>query len=355
MKQEFRNTFSSNIKLTLGMGVNLLKDFPKSSKALFKILTHQNKAEKIRDHHLKAGIYVPPLLIISTTNQCNLECKGCYSAGCRSNQQNLKKEQIDKLFDEAVEVGCSAVLLAGGEPLLAPDFLDSLGTHPELLGLVFTNGTLYNQEWLKWFQEHRNILPLFSIEGNEESTDKRRGEGVSAQIYIAMKLMQEAQIPFGVSITTGSHNYIEVTEQTFKNSLIDLGCRMFVHVEYVPVDENDQLFILTQEQKTSLAQYCEEQTSTTKAITICFPGDEEQYGGCLATGRGFAHISASGALEPCPFASYSDRNICDISLLDALRSPLLKEIRNNSDKLHEGVGGCALRQQGEWLQSLISS
>jgi MoaA/NifB/PqqE/SkfB family radical SAM enzyme len=38
------------------------------------------------------------------------------------------------------------------------------------------------------------------------------------------------------------------------------------------------------------------------------PWDEEEQGGCLASGQGFVHISAAGALEPCPFAPYSDTN-----------------------------------------------
>jgi len=41
-------------------------------------------------------------------------------------------------------------------------------------------------------------------------------------------------------------------------------------------------------------------------LFVAFPGDEDLYGGCLAAGRGFVHISPEGRLEPCPFSPFSD-------------------------------------------------
>jgi MoaA/NifB/PqqE/SkfB family radical SAM enzyme len=90
------------------------------------------------------------------------------------------------------------------------------------------------------------------------------------------------------------------------------------------------------------------------ALFVAFPGDEDEFGGCLAAGRGFIHVSPSGSLEPCPFAPYSDRNILDMSLKRALRSPLLEKIRQNHDKLQETAGGCALWTEREWVSSLLS-
>ena len=69
-------------------------------------------------------------------------------------------------------------------------------------------------------------------------------------------------------------------------------------------------------------------------------------------GRGFVHVSPEGNLEPCPFAPYSDTNLRDLSLKDALQSELLKEIRQNHEKLTETKGGCALWENREWIDSL---
>jgi MoaA/NifB/PqqE/SkfB family radical SAM enzyme len=73
----------------------------------------------------------------------------------------------------------------------------------------------------------------------------------------------------------------------------------------------------------------------------------------LAARRGFIHISPSGRVEPCPFAPYSDANVRDVPLRDALASPLLATIRTNHDRLTETSGGCALWSQREWVQSLL--
>ena len=90
------------------------------------------------------------------------------------------------------------------------------------------------------------------------------------------------------------------------------------------------------------------------ALFVNVPGDEKDFGGCLSAGRGFIHVSAEGDLEPCPFAPYSDVNVKDKPLVEALQSPLLKAIRDNDNHLQENNGSCALWTHREWVRSLIS-
>jgi len=132
-----------------------------------------------------------------------------------------------------------------------------------------------------------------------------------------------------------------------------LGCRLSIFTEYVPVDDNEELLILAEESRLALQNFCRKESEQEDMLLIAFPGDETIYDGCLAAGRGFVHISTSGELEPCPFAAYSDRNVLDMSFIDALCSPLLHEIRQKSHLLHEGMGGCALRNQGAAIQALL--
>ena len=90
------------------------------------------------------------------------------------------------------------------------------------------------------------------------------------------------------------------------------------------------------------------------ALFINLPEDEKDFGGCLSSGKGFVHISAQGDIEPCPFAPYSDTNLRDSTLKDALQSDFLAAVRENSDQLHEGAGGCALWREREWLTTLLA-
>ncbi|MCL1807887.1 MAG: radical SAM protein [Oscillospiraceae bacterium] len=346
----YKTLFDTQIAKTFKTAVKLLAATPKSAAAMLKISAHQAKAKKLRNQWLEKGVSVPPLLIVSTTDDCNLQCKECYSA-CREKTVPLAKERIGTLLGEASAAGCSAVLLAGGEPLLAQEWMESVAAHKELLGLVFTNGTLFDENWVDFFATHRNMIALFSVEGLPERTDDRRGSGVTDKIRAAMAEMRKRRIPFGISVTTGSHNIGEVTEEGFINPYIEAGCRLVIHVEYVPMGDNEAFLPLSPNDKHRLSEYCAQIRSD--AIFIAFPGNEDEYGGCLAAGRGFVHIAASGVLEPCPFAPYSDRDLRDISFIGALQSPLLKAIRAEAGSLREGVGGCSLRGREDLLRSYL--
>jgi len=85
---------------------------------------------------------------------------------------------------------------------------------------------------------------------------------------------------------------------------------------------------------------------------VILPGDEEAYGGCLAAGRGFIHLSPERRLEACPFAPFSDRNAAVGSLEEALSSPMLAAIRERHGELSETKGGCTLWNRGGWIASL---
>ena len=346
--------FDQSLQSTMKAGIKILQDFPQSKASLMRIMTCIPTAAKRRNSLRKQGVVVPPLLIISTTERCNLQCTGCYArAHCRDTENEMTRPQIDNLLLQAVEAGCSLILLAGGEPLLCRDWLEAVASHPELLGLVFTNGTLLDDNQADWFAENRNMIPLFSVEGDADKTDSRRGHGVTEQVNRSMLLLSNRTVPFGLSVTTGEHNIKDVTDKDFLLPFMRLGCRLSIFTEYVPVDESEELLTLTEESKLALQNFCRKESEQEGMLLIAFPGDETIYDGCLAAGRGFVHISASGKLEPCPFSAYSDRNVLDLSLIDALSSPLLHEIRQKSHLLHEGMGGCALHNQDAAIQALL--
>ena len=58
-------------------------------------------------------------------------------------------------------------------------------------------------------------------------------------------------------------------------------------------------------------------------IFLSFPGDEKALGGCLASGRGFFHIGSDGSAEPCPLSPFSDSNVAEMGVREALKSPPL--------------------------------
>ncbi len=90
-------------------------------------------------------------------------------------------------------------------------------------------------------------------------------------------------------------------------------------------------------------------------LFISFPGDEKSSGGCLAAGRGFFHINSHGGAEPCPFSPYSDINVRDTSLKEAMHSKLFKGLSENSLLIEEHSGGCVLFERKEEVEKLMKT
>ncbi|HBE80803.1 MAG TPA: radical SAM protein [Firmicutes bacterium] len=326
------------------------------SQAFFLLQTifRQRKAAILRHKWQKKGIGVPPFMILSITHQCNLRCKGCYAqAHHHSSDTELSTGRLREIIAEARSLGIGISLLAGGEPLIRPEILEIAAGFPEIIFPVFSNGLLINDKLIGFFKKHKNIVPVISIEGDAEDTDGRRGAGVSQKLNQILPLLQDNHIFYGVSLTVTRMNFKTITGEPFVKDLHQHGCRLFFYVEYVPVKETTADWVLSEQQRKELLQATQRMRLQFPSLFIAFPGDEEQFGGCLAAGRGFIHISPDGNLEPCPFSPYSDTNLNKVSLKDALKSRLLETIRNSHDRLKETTGGCALWENREWVNSLL--
>ncbi len=328
---------------------------PKGSAFFARYALTADKAQRRRHAMEENGDHIPSFLIASITGRCNLNCAGCYDRAnhaCAS-QAELSAENWGRIFAQAEELGVSAILLAGGEPLMRRDVIEEAARHPALLFPVFTNGILLSGSLLALFEKHRNLIPIISMEGDEGPTDARRGEGVYGSVITAMSALARRNLLFGASITVTAENIRAVTDDAFLTGLNEKGCRACVFVEYVPV-ENPAL-APSESQRADLARRVSRLRERENMIIISFPGDEKESGGCLAAGRGFFHINASGGAEPCPFSPYSDTSLKTTSLRDALKSPLFTKLKDSGALLEEHTGGCTLFAQAETVRSLAEN
>ncbi len=222
---------------------------------------------------------------------------------------------------------------------------------PQVIFLVFTNGMLLTDEMAKRFQEQRNIVPVLSIEGYRAQTDERRGSGVYERLQTVTGRLRKTGVFFGTSITVTRQNFDEVVAGEFVQHLTAGGCRFILFSEYTPTQPGTNEWTITPEQREVLAREVKRFRAGGRALFFSAPGDESEYGGCLSAGRGFVHINANGDVEPCPFMPYSDVNVKDSSLKDALGSRFLRAIR--STQAEETAGGCALWQKRDWVRSML--
>ena len=164
---------------------------PKESLFLARFAKHTRSASKIRQEYGRKGQNIPIFLIASITSSCNLHCTGCYSRANNSCSDDapinqLSDEEWGDIFNQAKDLGISFIVLAGGEPMIREDVIVKASQFDEILFPIFTNGTMLNDDYLKLFDENRNLVPIFSIEGDMEVTDSRRGEGVYNQLLNSM-------------------------------------------------------------------------------------------------------------------------------------------------------------------------
>ena len=90
-------------------------------------------------------------------------------------------------------------------------------------------------------------------------------------------------------------------------------------------------------------------------VFVSFPGDEKSSGGCIAAGRGFFHINSHGGAEPCPFSPYSDINVRDTSLREAVNSKLFKSLIEDGLLEDDHKGGCILFEKRDRVIDYIDS
>ena len=349
------NLFNKSISDSLIMNKKYLFRHPSYLAAFSKIIRNIKKQNEKRAALAdNEGLIVPPILILSVTNSCNLNCVNCYACGQNRDQSSeISFDDIHRVVDEAIELGVSMILIAGGEPLMKQGILEIPKMHTDTLFVLFTNGLLMDSTIQSEIKHTKNLIPVISIEGDMETTDTRRGKGMYQSIIDKMSELAQKDIMYGSSITLTSENYDSVINSGYLEWLEGSGCAASFLIEYVPQSENDPL-VLEPEQKLDLAQQEMRLSEKHDMLVIALPGDEEKYGGCLAAGRGFLHISSEGSLEACPFAPYSDTNIKNMPLKQALKSKLMADIRSNHSELTEARGGCALNENREWVQSLMS-
>ena len=194
-----------------------------------------------------------------------------------------------------------------------------------------------------------------SIEGTKETTDKRRGKGIYDRLNANMEEFRKRGLIFGASVTVTTKNLEEVTSFGFVDELRSKGCKAVIYVEYVPVDGSDtELAFDDSHRELFEERFSSIRQSIDDMVLVAFPGDEKSSGGCIAAGRGFFHINSSGGAEPCPFSPYSDINVKETSLREALDSKLFRYLQSEDVLLDEHKGGCVLFEKQDIVQALLS-
>lgn len=200
----------------------------------------------------------------------------------------------------------------------------------KLVETVVINGTLIDDAFADEMLRVKNLVPAISIEGFEEATDFRRGEGTYRKVIEAMTRLKERKLLFGISCCYTSKNVEVIGSEEYFDSMIDMGAKFAWLFTYMPIGAAAvPELIATAEQRKFMYEQIHKLRKTKPLFTMDFWNDGDAVGGCIAGGRGYCHINANGDMEPCAFIHYSDSNIKEKTLLECYQSPLFMAYRRS--------------------------
>ena len=178
---------------------------------------------------------VPWAILMDPTSACNLRCTGCWAAEY-GNKLNLSYEQLDSIICQGKELGTYVYIYSGGEPLVRKaDLIRLCEKHDDCAFLTFTNGTLIDDAFADEMLRVKNLVPAISIEGFEEATDFRRGEGTYRKVIEAMTRLKERKLLFGISCCYTSKNVEVIGSEEYFDSMIDMGAKFAWLFTYMPI------------------------------------------------------------------------------------------------------------------------
>ena len=299
---------------------------------------------------------IPWAILLDPTSACNLHCTGCWAAEY-GNRLNLSLETIDSIIKQGKELGVHMYIYTGGEPLVRKaDLIKICEMHPDCEFLSFTNGTLIDKDFCEEMLRVKNFVPAISLEGFEEANDSRRGKGVYQKVKNAMALLKENKLPFGISTCYTSRNYNDITSEEFFDYMIESGALFAWFFHYMPVGNSAVTELLpTPEQRETVYHRIRDFRNSKPIFTMDFQNDAEFVGGCIAGGRNYLHINAKGDVEPCVFIHYSNANINDCSLLEALKSPIFMAYHDNQPFNDNMLRPCPMLENPEALREMVKA
>lgn len=334
------------------------RDFLRKAVLTFGIDLGLIGTSTIRRRREEEHCNIPWVVLMDPTSACNMKCKGCWAAEY-GHKSSLTLDEMRRIVTQSKELGTHFFMYTGGEPLIRKnDILTVARENPDCLFLSFTNGTLVDDKFCEDMKQCGNLALALSIEGSEETTDLRRGDGAYQKTLDAMKMLKKHKCLFGTSVCYTSQNYKAVTSDEFYDMMIENGARYAWYFHYMPVGSNaDTSLLLTPEQREYVYREirAKRNSKTGKPIfTVDFQNDAEFVGGCIAGGRNYFHINSEGDVEPCVFVHYSDSNIREKSILECLKAPLFREYYKGQPFNDNMLCPCPMLENPQKLRSIVT-
>jgi len=336
----------------------------------------QNYTQAVEKYEEKYGELPPTFIVFSPTQRCNLRCIGCYAASGTDTAATVPYPFVDRVISETHDLfGSRFITISGGEPFLykseGKTLLDIYKKYDDMLFLVYTNGTIINEEIAQKLADCANVTPAISVEGFEKETDQRRGAGTFKKILSAFEHLRQVGVPFGISVTSTSKNiHTLLTDEFYDFYFKEQGACYMWQFQLMPIGRGkDELdLMVTPEMRLQLYKKWVELLSKKKYCLADFWNSGVLARGCIAYGRsgGYAYVDWDGNVTPCAFIPYYVDNIYDLykngkTLADAMFSDFMKNGRkwqreyglDNWKKPKNWLMPCSIRDHYEIFRNSV--
>jgi len=360
--QEDKYYMVRSIMLAINKAFEQAGKAPAVRKALMNALVENiflKEKPQIKKFEKDFGRRPPSFLTISPGKFCNLKCTGCYANSSSAASEKLDWDILDRIVTEKTNLwGSYFTVISGGEPLLyksqGKTIIDLAKNHPDNYFLMYTNGTLIDDEMAKKIAEVGNITPAISIEGFEKETNERRGRGIYQRILKAMENLRNAGVPFGISFTATKNNAHLIMSDEFIDYWFNKQGALYGWIfQLMPIGRASFDLMVTPEQRLEMFRRTQHLIKDRKIFIADFWNCGSVSNGCISAGRegGYLYIEWNGNITPCVFNPYAVANINEVykngdTLNDVLNKPFLKRIRRWQDDY-------ALKQKpenmGNWI------
>lgn len=357
-REAFRNVLADPENNMYQLIMSILKDIDKEvlKKTLENFFFNANIVgwPKQEENRKKYGCNIPWAILLDPTSACNLHCTGCWAAEY-GNKLNLTFDEIDSIITQGKELGVYMYIYTGGEPLVRKkDLIALCEKHHDCQFLSFTNATLIDEAFADEMLRVKNFIPAISVEGFEEATDGRRGNGTYQKVVKAMEILKKKHLPFGISCCYTSQNLDSISSFEFVDQMVKWGAKFVWYFHYMPVGNDAVPELLPNPQQREFMYHRIREIRSTKPIfAMDFQNDGEYVGGCIAGGRRYLHINANGDVDPCVFIHYSDSNIREKPLLECLQSPIFMAYHEEQPFNENHLRPCPMLENPEMLRRMV--
>lgn len=311
------------------------------------------KAVSKHKKRLKRGELYPAFMMISITDNCNLNCQGCWVT-INNQSKGMDMETLENIIVSSKKKGSYFFGLLGGEPLMYPYLMEVIERHPDCYFQMFTNGTLLTDEVAQKLRKLGNVSPLISVEGLQDVSDIRRGaNNVYGRTMTGIEASTKNRLFTGVATSVCKSNFKDLVSEEFVNSCIKKGIHYLWFYIYRPVGERPNTDLaLSEKEILELRQFMVDVRVKAPLMIIDTYWDEKGQALCPGAIGLSHHINPYGDIEFCPPIQFAGETVGDGSDIANIieNSKFIGGLRKG---INECTQGCILLDNPQELHKIL--